>query len=95
MSDTAALDVPLERVTFPDLPDAACAGTTDPEAFFSFNDWRIDQARNICRRCPEIRACLAWALTHSEHGLWAGTTEEQRHQLRARHTTPLPAGATS
>lgn len=69
----------------PQLPDAACAQTTNPDAFFSFHDWELEQARNICRRCPAIRECLTWALTHREHGLWAGTTEDQRAELLSRH----------
>ncbi len=85
MTLTIDLDAMLPR-----LPAAACAGTSDPDAFFSFRDVRLDQARNICRRCPEVRPCLVWALTHNERGLWAGTTEEQRHDLKARHGRSNP-----
>ena len=70
---------------FPLLPDAACKNTTDPEAFFAFDDRKTEQARNICRRCPAIRACLTWALTHDEYGVWAATTEKQRADLLTRY----------
>lgn len=75
----------LTGVDFPKLPDAACKGVTDPERFFAFEDHRIEQAREVCRRCPVIRECLAWALTHTEHGVWAATTASERTELLARH----------
>lgn len=74
----------LSPYAMPTLPQAACRAL-DPEAFFAFDDRRIQQARNVCRRCPEIRPCLAWALEHSEYGVWAGTTEDQRAELLHRH----------
>lgn len=71
----------------PNLPEAACADTTNPDAFFadSRQPALIEGARDICRRCPAIRECLSWALTHREWGIWAGTTEEQRKTLIRRH----------
>lgn len=75
----------------PQLDDAACAETANPDAFFSYEDWETEQAREICRRCPVIRDCLTWALTHKEHGIWAGTTPEQRQALRQRHAMKEPA----
>ena len=72
---------------FPVLPEAACRDTDQPDAWFSFDDRVIEQARNVCRRCPALRDCLAWALANTEEGLWAGTTAEQRKTLRDRHNT--------
>lgn len=78
----------VQKLTgLPLLPNAACRDTKNPEAWFSFNPRVTEQARDICRRCPEIRDCLAWAITHDEAGLWAGTTDEQRSALKRRHTT--------
>ena len=76
----------MTTTAMPHLPAAACADM-DPEPFFAFDARRVDQARNICHRCPEIRACLRWALEHREHGVWAGTTEEQRADLLNRLTS--------
>lgn len=70
---------------FPDLPGAACVGIEDPDRFYSFEAHHIEQARQICRRCPVIRECLAWALTHPEHGVWAATTAEERTELINRY----------
>lgn len=71
---------------FPVLPDAACRATESPDAWFSFDARVTEQARNICRRCPAIRECLEWAITHKEDGLWAGTTFDQRKALAERHS---------
>lgn len=72
-------------VDFPRLPDAACKGTANPDRFYAFEEYQIEQARNICRRCPAIRECLVWALTHTEEGVWAATTADERAELLARH----------
>lgn len=79
--------------TMPALPEAACKDVTDPEVFFphSTEERRLEQARNYCRRCPIVRDCLAWALTNAEeHGVWAGTTPEQRKNLADRHARSTP-----
>lgn len=80
----------LTAVRFPRVPDAACKNTKHPDLFFSINPREIEQARNICRRCPEIRDCLSWSITTKEHGIWAGTTPEQREELTRRHTRSTP-----
>lgn len=77
------LDLDID-LTSPSLPRAACRDV-DPEAFFPIRHGRTDRARKICLRCPEIRACLRWAIEHDEQGIWAATTEEERAELRARH----------
>ncbi|MGH8867099.1 MAG: WhiB family transcriptional regulator [Actinomycetes bacterium] len=43
------------------------------------------QAKRVCAGCPFRRPCLAYALTHSEAGIWGGTTEKERDELRRRH----------
>jgi WhiB family redox-sensing transcriptional regulator len=58
---------------------------TDPEAFFpergsSFGVVR--QAKALCKRCPYTNECLEWALTHTELGIWGGTTERERRSLK-------------
>lgn len=44
------------------------------------DDMRL--ARAVCGDCPVSRQCLAWAIEHDEHGLWAGTSREQRKALQ-------------
>lgn len=38
----------------------------------------------LCTGCPVGPACLAWAMTSHEHGVWAGTSPN----LRTRHGAP-------
>jgi WhiB family redox-sensing transcriptional regulator len=60
-----------------------CLGA-DPEVFFVTA--RLDEARSICGPCPGKHECLARALDEP-HGVWAGTTPEQRRELRGE---PFP-----
>lgn len=36
----------------------------------------------LCRRCPGREACLLWALAEDADGYWAGTTSNDRTQMR-------------
>jgi len=43
----------------------------------------IVAAKTLCGECPVKNACLQYALeTKQEHGIWGGTTEEERRRLR-------------
>lgn len=56
---------------------------TDPDLFFpelGAND--LSAAVNLCRQCPVLLPCLAYAVQHETHGIWAGTTPEQRREMR-------------
>lgn len=53
------------------------AGETGPAAI------QIAQAKAICRNCPVQMKCLEFALaTHQDYGIWGGTTEEERREIR-------------
>jgi WhiB family redox-sensing transcriptional regulator len=53
------------------------AGETGPAAV------QIQQAKAICRACPVASKCLEFALvTHQDYGIWGGTTEDERRQIR-------------
>lgn len=70
----------------------------DPEMFFPAegDSAAVDAARALCRRCPSVRHCVGYALTHDVDGIWGGTTYAHREQLRARHhitAEPLFPGA--
>lgn len=66
---------------------ARCIGE-DPELFFPVGTSAnaIDQtvrAKAVCRECPVIEACLAWALdTCQDAGVWGGLDEEERRVIR-------------
>lgn len=43
------------------------------------------RAKEICRGCPIVVACLKWALDNNEKwGVWGGTTYEERVRIRRR-----------
>jgi len=43
---------------------------------------REEQAKAICRTCPVIESCLAYALRIREpHGIWGGLNELERRAL--------------
>ncbi|MFI0470927.1 WhiB family transcriptional regulator [Saccharopolyspora sp. 5N102] len=43
---------------------------------------QIEQAKAVCRECPLITECLANAVHRGNHGIWGGTTETERRQIR-------------
>ncbi|WNM32039.1 WhiB family transcriptional regulator [Streptomyces sp. Li-HN-5-11] len=65
---------------------AACR-FEDPELFFpvSYDGsslLQVEQARQICRRCPVLHECRRWALRVGEtDGVWGGLTPPQRRAL--------------
>lgn len=69
----------------PTFPQAECRDA-DPEDFFPptgwGNAWVTEQAKLMCADCPERLRCLAWALEHHEWGIWGGTTDKERAQMR-------------
>lgn len=64
--------------------------TEDPELFFPIGTLRpaeeqAERAAAVCRRCPVRGECLDYALTtRQRHGIWAGTTGEERDRVARR-----------
>jgi WhiB family redox-sensing transcriptional regulator len=73
----------------PDFPDAACRGMS--VEMFVTDDTRGsggDEAKKVCRPCPEKRACLEYALSEPcLVGVWGGTTAKERRLIRAERRT--------
>jgi WhiB family transcriptional regulator, redox-sensing transcriptional regulator len=64
-------------------PRAACR-RENPEMFYPdrFDDEQADAAKAVCRRCPLISTCLAYALRYEpDHGVWAATTPAERRAI--------------
>lgn len=60
-----------------------CAGV-DTELFFPLPGahTQVDVARSWCNRCPIRVECLRWAITTGQqHGIWGGTTIDQRNRI--------------
>jgi WhiB family redox-sensing transcriptional regulator len=75
---------------------AACLGT-DPELFFPIGPsgpalQQVAQAKAICAHCAVRCECLQFALaTHQVHGVWGGTSEEERLPSSGLIPQPIPA----
>jgi WhiB family redox-sensing transcriptional regulator len=74
------------------LPDARCRGA-DSELFFGppgieGRTERLEReaaAKALCRECPVLLECRAYALTHVElYGVWGGLGEQERRTHLAR-----------
>jgi WhiB family redox-sensing transcriptional regulator len=68
-----------------DYSTGACSGS-NTELFFSDEVDDIDQALAICRQCPLRLVCLEDALEFDEYGIWGGTTESMRQQMKSART---------
>jgi len=69
-----------------------CANS-DPETFFAkdyyddlgkpFSVYENERfVKSICAECPLKIECLQFAIKTSQHGIWGGTTESERRDLR-------------
>lgn len=58
---------------------------TDPEIYFPDNTDKhlVRAAGQVCKRCPWLRECLAFALTHDVDGTWAGVSRGRRRKHQA------------
>ena len=86
---------------------AACKGRTD--LFFAPRAERPPArvrreaaARRVCEGCPVMVDCRDYAHQHTEYGLWAGESEDDRSDQgvpvpapTSRHRTRTPAAATA
>ena len=69
---------------------AACRDT-DPDLFFPVGTTgpaieQTENAKAVCRQCDAQSDCLDFALaTNQDSGIWGGTSEEERRQLRKKY----------
>jgi WhiB family redox-sensing transcriptional regulator len=72
--------------------DYAACQNLDPEMFFPVGTTgpalkQAGEAKRICASCPVQSMCLEWAvLARIDHGVWGGTSEEDRRALKRRTT---------
>lgn len=86
---------PARPAPYPPLDGSQMCATTDPELFFSTGKgFDPRPAKELCARCPLRRPCLAYALTHAVEGVWGGTTEDERRELRTRYAIGRPIPVT-
>lgn len=81
--------IPKDYPDFFKEGDPPCA-STDPEAFFPqdreggrlasyYNEFG---AKAVCKTCPYTIECLTYAIKHDEIGIWGGTTDGERKNIR-------------
>ncbi len=76
------------RTTAMDWRHQAACRDVDPEIFFPIGTTgpalaQIEAAQSICGTCAVQQECLEWAMeTAQDAGIWGGTTEEERRELR-------------
>ena len=72
----------------------------DPELFFPVGTsgpalLQIAEAKTVCRRCPVVTECLAWALESGQDaGVWGGMSEDERRALKRRNARTRARAAT-
>jgi len=82
------LELTIER---DDWRDLALCRDTDPDLFFPVGTTgpaieQIENAKAVCQQCEAQAPCLEYALaTNQDSGVWGGTSEEERRQLRKRY----------
>ena len=68
--------------------DRGTCQTAEPELFFPVSATgpataQVAAAKAVCGGCPVRAECLRYAMqTAQDHGIWGGTTEEERRQAR-------------
>jgi WhiB family redox-sensing transcriptional regulator len=73
---------------FDDWRQAAACRDQDPELFFPLTEMgpgarQVAQAKAVCAHCPVRAECLGYALAGGlDHGIFGGTTETERRELR-------------
>lgn len=69
---------------------ARCRGA-DNDEFFPSRGKSGDPAKGICRGCVVMEECLEWALAARVPGVWGGTNEQQRDEIRRGRVGGAPA----
>ena len=74
-----------------DWRNTAAGRDEDPELHFPTGTsgpalLQIAEAKTVCRRCPVVSDCLAWALDNGvDFGVWGGMSEDERRALKRRN----------
>jgi WhiB family redox-sensing transcriptional regulator len=68
--------------------DFAACRNEEPDLFFPIGSSgpalsQLARAKTVCRGCPVVSKCLAWALdTGQMAGVWGGLSEDERRRFR-------------
>jgi len=78
---------PLETWSEPGVMDwmsaAACSTSSDLDLHYPDLGKSSAPARELCRECPVMADCLAYALANDERfGVWGGLTAAERREIK-------------
>jgi WhiB family redox-sensing transcriptional regulator len=65
-----------------------CYGV-ETKVFYSTEPRHVRRAKALCKNCPMKDACLERGLKFEEHGIWGGTTPEERERIRTKRGITL------
>lgn len=72
---------------------AACRLLPDDQTFIFWpglgDTTTLAAARTVCLSCPVAQDCLDQALTNGEQGIWGGTSDKQRREMRNGRRPPI------
>lgn len=83
-------DEPQNRRVTVDWHDRGACNGHSVDLFYGYEgetrgerNYRVTEAKKICRGCPVRTECLDHALTYPErHGIWGGLDEDERDRIR-------------
>lgn len=89
------------RAALGSLWEQAACQAADPELFFPVAGAgaglaEIARAKAVCAECPVRDRCLDYAIeTEQAHGVWGGTTVDERRAIAARRRRDLARRASA
>lgn len=88
------------ELEFSNHPDFSSKGDPncreyDPELFFPDPEgpnfyYLLKEAKKVCTGCPYQLECLTYAVKNNDPGVWGGTSEGERAQMRRNRRIALP-----
>jgi WhiB family redox-sensing transcriptional regulator len=89
----------LEFNNYPNFTEKGPASCVDhdPDLFFPDPEGPnfytlIRSAKEVCFTCPYQLECLEHAAKNDEPGIWGGTSEPERKQMKRRNRVAIPLG---